>query len=203
MAPVDQNQVPVGQGAGRPLMDQGVPPHPNHVWPANHMHHPFEKMCYKRARGPLRTKGGNPIRVMRQESVRSNDLSQTWFRAPSGDNVPDVLLPANIPAAGQPNHQELQNVVNLEGFFYELMDTDILTTICDHTNLEMASVRDESSQMSPTNANQPVFTDTTVMELKALVGCLIMSGVRKDGHLSLQMMFDVQYGALFYRGLSG
>ena len=33
------------------------------------------------------------------------------------------------------------------------------------------------------------------------MGCLIMSGVRHDGHLSLDMMFDVKFGILFYRSL--
>ena len=89
----------------------------------------------------------------------------------------------------------------LESFIYELMDTDIFTTICDHTNEEMVKVREVNSGMFPKNASQPAFSDTNVTELKALVGVLIMSGIRKDGHLSLQMMFDVQYGAIFYRGL--
>ena len=82
--------------------ESGCMPHPNHAWPANYVHHPFEKMFYKRAMGPLCTKGGNPIRVMTKESVKSN----TWSKAPKGD-VPDITLPDTIPAEGNPNWLEL------------------------------------------------------------------------------------------------
>ena len=80
------------------------------------------------------------------------------------------------------------------------MDLNILTTILDHTNTEMAKVR-VSSEMSVETATIPVFQDTNLTEIRALVGVLIMSGVRKDGHLGLQMMFEVRFGAIFYRSL--
>ena len=73
--------------------------------------------------------------------------------------------------------------------------------ICEMTNNEMSFVKHVSGNMSQSNADLPVFADTSVLELKAFLGCLIMSGVRHDGHLNLDMMFDHKFGVLFYRSL--
>ena len=89
---------------------------------------------------------------------------------------------------------------SFEDFIYVLLDNDLLTTILDYTNHEMEIVR-STSGMSATSRSRHVFSDTNLTELKALVGVLIMTGIRHDGHLNLKMMFDVQFGALFYRSL--
>ena len=109
-------------------------------------------MSNKRARGPLCTTGGNPAHVMSKVSVKSKDLTQTWPNAPSG-NVPDIILPDTIPAEGHPNRQELQNVDTMEGFFYALFTPNILNTICECTNMEMAYVKTVSSKMTTAIAN--------------------------------------------------
>merc|ERR1711895_220941 len=76
----------------------------------------------------------------------------------------------------------------------------MLTTILDCTNREMEIVRATSGMSDATRARS-MFSDTNLTEIKALIGVLIMTGVRHDGHLNLKMMFDVQFGALFYRSL--
>ena len=65
----------------------------------------------------------------------------------------------------------------------------------------MHYVKTVRSNMSEATQKMPVYNDITVLELKAFIGCLIMSGVRHDGHLNLNMMFDVKFGVLFYRSL--
>ena len=55
--------------------------------------------------------------------------------------------------------------------------------------------------MSEGTRNRPVYQNTNPTELRAFLGVLIMTGVRHDGHLNLKMMFDVQFGALFYRSI--
>ena len=89
----------------------------------------------------------------------------------------------------------------MEGFFYALFSEDILEHIVEMTNLEMHNVKTVTGNMSVSTQRMPVHNNLTVLELKAFFGCLIMSGVRHDGHLNLNMMFDVKFGVLFYRSL--
>ena len=199
IGPVDRNQVPVGRAAGR-LQDLGDPPYPTHNWDVGYELHPFEKMSYKRARGPLGNKSGPPVRFLRQESVKSKDKTNEWSKTPTA-GVADILLPQHLPADGHPNPDEIRDVTTMEGFFYALFTQDILEHIVEMTNNEMFLVKTVTSNMSQETQNKPVYNDISVLELKAFLGCLIMSGVRHDGHLNLNMMFDVKFGVLFYRSL--
>ena len=126
----------------------------------------------------------------------SKDKSQTWFNTPSGD-VPDIVLPAHFPEDGHPNQEDLQDVNTMEGFFFALFTPNIMNHICEMTNNEMEYVKTVSGNMSQASAQLPVFADTSVKELKAFFGCLVMTGVRNNGHLSLAMMFDVKIEVLF------
>ena len=197
--PVVGNRVPVGRVAGR-LQALGDPPYPGHNWAVGYELHPFERNSYKRARGPLGNKSGPNVRFMMQDFVLSKDKTNKWFNSPAPD-VADMQLPQHLPEAGHPNHDELSDVRTMEGFFFALFTEDILEHIVDMTNIEMHLVRTVASNMSEQTQNSPVFQDISLLELKAFLGCLIMSGVRHDGQLNLKMMFSVKYGVLFYRSL--
>ena len=196
--PVGQNQVPVGRAAG--LQDLGNPPYPNHRFPNIDILHTYEKMSYKRARGPLCNMSGPPVRVLRQASVKSKDGATEWHNSPAAD-TPDMILPPRHPADGHPNEQEISGITEMEGFFFALFTEDILEHIVEMTNLEMHEVKTVTGKMSEATQRMPVYNDITILELKAFLGCLIMSGVRHDGHLNLNMMFEVKFGCLFYRSL--
>ena len=199
--PVDGAQAPIAPipcAQQPPLLEKGGPPYPGHTWPANQPSHPFEKMSYKRARGDLQTKAGDAIRVMREEVVGSKD-GVSWHNAPTGD-VPDILLPMNRPPNGRPIESELSNVLRLEDYIYKLLDINIITSIVDRTNDYMDEIR-STCGMSEASQQQPAFQAISVLEFKALIGFLIMTGVRHDGHLSLKMMFEKEFGALFYRSI--
>ena len=200
--PVDGAQAPIPPPIPRAqqplLLEKGGPPYPGHTWPANQPSHPFEKMSYKRARGDLQTKAGDAIRVMRQEVVGSKD-GVSWHNAPTSD-VPDLVLPLARPPNGHPIESELSNVVRLEDYIYALLDTGIITSIVDRTNEYMEQIRPNCG-MSEESQQQPAFQAISVLEFKALIGLLIMTGVRHDGHLSMKMMFEKEFGALFYRSI--
>ena len=157
-------------------------------------------MSHKRARGPLCNKSGLPVRVLRQASVMSKDNTNEWHSSPKAD-MPDIILPPRCPGVGHPNTREISDCTKMEDFFFKLFSEDILEHIVQMTNMEMHYVKTVRSNMSEATQKMPVYNDITVLELKAFIGCLIMSGVRHDGHLNLNMMFDVKFGVLFYRSL--
>ena len=80
---------------------------------------------------------------------------------------------------------------------FGLMEDEIFNIVEQHTNYRIQLVRD--NKIGPTNRNTFTYSNTNVTELKCLVGCLVMTGVRKDGHLSLDQMFNTRFGANFYR----
>ena len=77
------------------------------------------------------------------------------------------------------------------------MEDEIFNIVERHTNIRIQLVRD--TKIGPANRNTFTYSNTNVTELKCLVGCLVMTGVRKDGHLSLDQMFSTRFGANFYR----
>ena len=51
------------------------------------------------------------------------------------------------------------------------------------------------------NRHKATYSDTNVTELKALIGCHIMAGVRDDNGLNTEQMFSNIYGCMFYKTL--
>ena len=90
--------------------------------------------------------------------------------------------------------------MRLEDYIYKLLDLDMITTIVDRTNDFMDATR-PTCGMSAASQLQPAFQGTLVLEFRALISLLIMTGVRHDGQLNLKKMFEKEFRSLFYRSI--
>ena len=71
-----------------------------------------------------------------------------------------------------------------------------LENVLDHTNVKMELLR---RSIGDGNRDSPSYYDIDMDELKAVIGCLIVAGVRGDNHLSTIDMFRDDFGPTFYR----
>ncbi|XP_068224544.1 piggyBac transposable element-derived protein 4-like, partial [Palaemon carinicauda] len=72
----------------------------------------------------------------------------------------------------------------------------MLAEVVIHTNDKILTLRNKYKRQ-----NDPTFKDVTLMELRAFLGILIMTGARKDNHLTAEEMFSKSLGCPFYRSI--
>ncbi|XP_066938372.1 piggyBac transposable element-derived protein 4-like [Macrobrachium rosenbergii] len=78
--------------------------------------------------------------------------------------------------------------------FSLFMTDQMLAKICVFTSDKMRQLRENFK-----DADKATFKDIGLMELKAFIGVLIMSGAHKDNHLTAVEMWSHVYGCPFYR----
>lgn len=71
---------------------------------------------------------------------------------------------------------------------------DIMNTILIHTNSEISRQRENYGENCNANLN-----DTNIVELKALLGILVLSAALKDNHMSTEMLFNTSYSGDRYK----
>ena len=71
------------------------------------------------------------------------------------------------------------------------------THILDNTNVRLHRYR--AAVADPIIRNSATYADTTVNEIKAFIGVLILAAERKDNHLSVEELFDPKFAPAFYR----
>ncbi|XP_066942634.1 piggyBac transposable element-derived protein 4-like [Macrobrachium rosenbergii] len=106
--------------------------------------------------------------------------------------MPSISRSDNI-EEGAPTTNTLTAKTPLEVFSL-FMNDPLLAEVCMHTGDKITSLRDKVKRQ-----NNPTFKDLQLMELKALLGVLIMAGARKDNHLTTEEMFSPALGCPFYR----
>ena len=88
---------------------------------------------------------------------------------------------------------EIRQILNPLSVFQLFISDDMLNRIVLYTN----------QQINKANKNYKVakqtFSDTDLIELKALLGIYILAAVMKDNHLSSTLMFDTSYCGTRYR----
>ena len=80
--------------------------------------------------------------------------------------------------------------------FAKFLPDVLLAEVVVHTNDKIVIIRNKFKR-----PNDPTFKDMTLMELRAFLGILIMTGARKDNHLTSEDMFSRSQGCPFYRSV--
>ncbi|XP_050723831.1 uncharacterized protein LOC127002185 isoform X2 [Eriocheir sinensis] len=149
-----------------------------------------EVKSQKRAKGPITDTGGTPIIKLQSQSVMSEDGSM-WHRDPN-PNLAKKSASQQLPAGqlassidGRRRPEELFEVF--------IPDTE-LADINYHTCKKIDSLRPKFRQQDSLTI-EPV----TVMELKALLGILIASGIKGDNHAETAQMWSPFEGCPLYR----
>ena len=153
---------------------------------------PSELRSRKRRRGPLRPEEGKKLVEMPLATYKGKDRT-VWHSQPNPSVPPIIRTDQFVP--GAPTLQTLVAKTCDEIFSLFLSDP-MLGEVCMHTCDKMHALRVKYKQQG-----KPTFKDVSLMEMKALLGILIMSGTRKDNHLNTDEMFSVQLGCPFYRSI--
>lgn len=152
---------------------------------------PSEVRSRKRRRGPLQP-NGEDLKQLPEKIYRGKDRT-VWHSKPN-PAMPKFSRSDDI-TAGAPTTTTLvaQTVAELFGLF---MTDPLLAEVCVHTAEKIDALREKVKRR-----DNPTFKDVSLMELKALLGVLIMSGARKDNQLSTEEMFSPALGCPFYRSV--
>ena len=125
----------------------------------------------------------------------AKDKRTEWHAVPPAE-AEDIVQAPNIPL-GRPSDRVAALMDPLE-LFTSFMDDEMLGNIVSFTNDKISQLR---MQIGEANRKKATYSDTNVTELKALIACLIMSGVRDDNGLNTEQMFSNIYGCMFYKTL--
>ena len=182
--------VPILTGADLPMA--AVVPRPHRGSFANL--HVLTQRSYKRARGPVNKPGG-PIYKLPIATIMGKDKRTQWHAEPSA-GAQDIVQAPYIPL-GRPSDHVAAAVEPVQ-LFTLFMDEEMLETIVNFTNEKMETLR---MPIKMPNRGKATYANTTLTELKALIGCLIMAGIRHDNMLQTDQMFSNIYGCMFYKTL--
>ena len=94
----------------------------------------------------------------------------TWHRDPPA-GVPDIIDPDSF-RPGRPSDR-VEHCLTESDIFLSLVSEELLEPVVRYTNMKAAQLRET---IGPTNQNKFTFSDTTLLELKAFIGCIILAG---------------------------
>ena len=153
---------------------------------------PVERKSRKRRRGPLRPAEGVSIKKLPDSFYRSKDNTK-WHSEPNS-SLPPIIPIEEFESAG-PTMTVFGCKTPAEVFSKFLPDV-LLAEIVVHTNDKILTLRNEYKRH-----DDPTFKDLCLMEFRAFLGILIMTGARKDNHLQSEEMFSRSQGCPFYRSV--
>ena len=150
---------------------------------------PNELKSRKRARGPLCDLAGNPITNYHEGSVRTRD-GNVWHRDPN-PNLPVIASPHVVPPGSLT--QVMNEKHRPEEFFATFIPDEQFIAMTVYTN-DRIDVLKQKYKVSKATTDP-----TSITELKALIGILIMSGIKADNHVSTRQMWSSFDGCPLYR----
>ncbi|XP_066937150.1 uncharacterized protein [Macrobrachium rosenbergii] len=153
---------------------------------------PSELRSRKRRRGPLQPAEGKELVEMPLAIYKGKDRT-VWHSKPNPSMPPIIRTDQVLPGAPT-THTLLAKTC--EEIFSLFLSDPMLGEVCMHTCDKIQDLRIKFKKQE-----NPTFKDVSLMELKALLGILIMAGARKDNHLNTDEMFSVQLGCPFYRSI--
>ena len=152
----------------------------------------MELKSRKRRRGPLCPAEGVAIKKLPDATYRSKDHTK-WHSVPN-PSLPPIMPIDDFESAG-PTMNVFGSKTPAEVFSKFLPDI-LLAEIVVHTNDKILTLRNKYKRQS-----DPTFKDLCLMELRAFLAILIMTGARKDNHLQSEEMFSRSQGCPFYRSV--
>ena len=149
---------------------------------------PTELRSRKRKRGQL-TPEGTPVTPYPDATVTAKD--KTKWRSQPNSALPKIIKSHVEPAAPTAITLTATSPAKVFSLF---MTDQMVAEVCVHTNRKMDELRRKIK-----DKDKSTFRDTTLSEMKAFFGVLLMSGVRRDNHLTTEEMWSHIYGCPFYR----
>ncbi|XP_068205343.1 piggyBac transposable element-derived protein 4-like [Palaemon carinicauda] len=153
---------------------------------------PVEMRSRKRRRGPLCPAEGLALKRLPDNSYMARDNTK-WHSEPN-PTMPPILKIDQFDSAG-PTMAVFGCRTPAE-VFDKFLTNIMLAEVVIHTNDKILTLRNKYKRQ-----NDPTFKDVTLMELRAFLGILIMTGARKDNHLTAEEMFSKSLGCPFYRSI--
>ena len=150
---------------------------------------PNELKSRKRARGPLCEERGTPIVSFSRVSYRTRD-GNIWHKDPN-PRLPTISTPHVVPP-GSLTQQANLNKSAIELFELFIPD-EVYAELVYYTNEKIALLSKSYKSDKATTG------ETGISELKALVGILVMSGLKNDNHVSSRAMWNPFDGCPLYR----
>ena len=129
---------------------------------------PLIHLSYKRARGPMGQVGPPIVQFSDPQPVTCK--GETWHRDPPA-GVPDIIDHDSMPP-GRPSGR-VEHCLTESDIFLSFVSEELLEPVVRYTNMKAAQLRES---VGPTNQNSFTFADTTLLELKAFIGCIILAG---------------------------
>ena len=178
-----------------PTLAPVAPPGPRRQRPRAPLRDPsiLVQKSYKRARGPMR-EAGDPIRVLQNQTILGSDKVTIWHNT-KDVNSPDIAKIENPIPMGHP----AQHVKDLspEDLFSSFLPDEVLQEhVVNPTNRKITELR---NHIGDNNIDRASYKDTDVKEIKAVIGCLFLSGVLRDNTKNTTQMFHPIFGTPFYR----
>ena len=155
---------------------------------------PNEKRSHKRDRGPASLPGA-PIREFVKDTVLASDGTTEWHTRRS-NNVESIIDP-RIVSEGHPSAL-VTNVNTPLALFSSFMTDRMLEDVVRFTNIKIGQLR---STIGLGNIRKSTNANIDLIDLKYIIGMLIMSGSKKDSHVRTLDMFSTCSGRAFYRVL--
>ena len=149
---------------------------------------PNELKSRKRARGPLHD-SGSPI-VSYAKDVYRTKTGHVWHCDPN-PIMPTVSASNTVPPGSVT--EEVNNVPHPCELFELFMPDEQLAALVANTNDKILAVRAKYKWKKTTTE------EVSLMELKALIGILLMTGLKNDNHRSVQQIFAAFEGCPLYR----
>ncbi|XP_064096647.1 piggyBac transposable element-derived protein 4-like [Macrobrachium nipponense] len=153
---------------------------------------PVEIRSRKRRRGPLCPAEGVALKRLPDDSYKARDNTK-WHSKPN-PTMPPILKIDQFDTAG-PTMAVFGCRTPVEVFDKFLPNT-LLVEVIVHTNDKITTLRNKFELQ-----NDPTFKDLSLMEFRAFLGILVMTGARKDNHLTSEEMFSRSLGCPFYRSV--
>ena len=150
---------------------------------------PNELKSRKRARGPLRDSGGSPIVQYEKDVYRTRD-GNVWHRDPN-PRMPKVSSPHTVPPGSAT--QRVNELTEPHELFELFLPDEELAAMAVYTNDKILPYR------AKYKAQKATTEEVSISELKALIGILLMSGLKNDNHVSPSQMFSPFVGCPLYR----
>ena len=152
---------------------------------------PNELKSRKRARGPLCESTGSAIVRYEKGTYRTRD-GNIWHRDPN-PRMPKVTSPHIVPPGSLT--QETNELSNPHEFFERFIPDEEVAAITVYTNDKILAFRARFKAQTATTE------ETNIMEIKALLGILLMTGLKSDNHVSSRQMFAPFQGCSLYRSV--
>ena len=133
--------------------------------------------------------GGSPIVIYEKDVYRTRD-GKLWHREPN-PRMPRVSSPHVVPPGSLT--QRANDFTEPHELFELFLSDEELAAMAVFTNDKILAYRAKYKILTATTEQ------TNISELKALIGILLMTGIKSDNHVSSLQMFAPFEGCALYR----